>query len=212
MLDNQPKGLELDAYPNDGEAPAGWVLSAPFAEADSGGDESSAAAPVILEKHLEDVTRAVTQATSTAITDESIRQSLIRAAQFHDYGKADARFQALLRGGDPMAAQLAPRPLAKGAQARQSKQVRNAQWARSGLPDGFRHELISLLLARQGPDKVDDDLVLHLIASHHGRCRPFAPVVEDDGGDLAYGGRRITRGQRIAEAAHRLESGVSDRF
>ncbi len=212
MLDHPPKGLGLEPYPNDGEAPAGWVLSGQFAEADSGRDESSAAEPVFLDEHLEHVIRAVSQAASAVIADEHVRQSFSRAARFHDYGKADGRFQALLRGGDPMAALFAPRPLAKGAQARRSKEVRKAQWARSGLPDGFRHELISLLLARQDPGIVEDDLALHLIASHHGRCRPFAPVVEDHGGYLAYNGRAITGDQRIAGAAHRLESGVADRF
>jgi CRISPR-associated endonuclease/helicase Cas3 len=208
MLNDPPKGLELDAYPSDDGAPAGWVLSGQFAEADAGGDESSAAAPVFLDRHLEDVVRAVSEAASALLRSEEIRTSLVRAAQFHDWGKADARFQALLRGGDPMAAQFAPRLLAKGSQARQSRQVRSAQWLRSGLPDGFRHELISLLFAQAQ----EDDLTLHLIASHHGRCRPFAPVVEDTGGDLAYGGRRITSAHRIAGAPHRLENGVADRF
>ncbi len=212
MLNGLPNGLELDAYPADDGAPVGWVLSGPFAEADSGGDESSAAPPVFLDKHLEDVVRAVSEAASALFASEEIRTSLVRAAQFHDCGKADSRFQALLRGGDPMAAQFAPRLIAKGSQARQSKQVRRAQWARSGLPDGFRHELISLLFAQAQPDITEDDLTLHLIASHHGRCRPFAPVVEDTGEDLAYSGRRITKAQRATGAPHRLDNGVADRF
>jgi CRISPR-associated endonuclease/helicase Cas3 len=208
-----PKRSELDAYPQtEGEAPAGWVLSGHYAEADSGGDESSAASPIFLDEHLEDVVREVSTVAAAVITDEHTRQSLVRAAQSHDAGKADARFQALLHGGDPMAAQFAPRLLAKGTQARQSQQVRQAQWARSGLPDGFRHELISMLMERVQPVTATDDLVLHLIASHHGRCRPFAPVVEDHGGDLGYDGWRIKGNQRIAEAAHRLDSGVADRF
>lgn len=212
MLDHPPKGLELDSYPSDGGAPAGWVLSGGFAEADSGGDESSAAEPIFLDEHLEHVTRVVSETALAVITDESIRHSLARAAQSHDHGKADGRFQALLRGGDPMAALFAPKLLAKGAQALRSREVRKAQWARSALPDGFRHELISLLLACQKPGMDEDELALHLIASHHGRCRPFAPVVEDNGGDLAYDGRAITGSQRMAGAAHRLGSGVADRF
>ena len=152
MLDARPKRLDLDAYPSDGEAPVGWVLSGQFAEADSGGDESSVSSPVLLDEHLKDVVETVKQAASALITDERTCHSLERAAQLHDLGKADPRFQALLHGGDPMAAQFAPKPLAKGALARQSKQVRTAQWAQSGLPDGFRHELISLLFAREKPD------------------------------------------------------------
>jgi CRISPR-associated endonuclease/helicase Cas3 len=212
MLSRLPKKLELDAYPNDGESVSGWVLSGPFLEADSGQDESSAASPVFLDEHLDDVARAVEKVASAVITNDPVRQSPARAAKFHDYGKADVRFQALLHGGDPMAAQFAPRPLAKGAQARQSREVRKAHWARSGLPDGFRHELISLLFAQQEPETIERDLVLHLVASHHGRCRPFAPVVDDQGGDLTYNGAKLTRGQRLLGAAHRLESGVPDRF
>jgi CRISPR-associated endonuclease/helicase Cas3 len=211
-LNTLPKSPDLEAYPSKDGVPAGWVLSERFAEADAGADESSASAPVVLSTHLTDVTAAVDAMAAALIPDQPTRTSLIRAAQLHDCGKADVRFQALLHGGDTMAAQFAPRLLAKGSAARQSPQVRRAQWARSELPDGFRHELISLLLAGKSPEIANDDLALHLIASHHGRCRPFAPVVKDTGGDLAYNGWRITSEQRSTEAAHRLDSGVADRF
>ncbi|MCX6625760.1 MAG: hypothetical protein NTY38_32790, partial [Acidobacteria bacterium] len=91
MLDAQPKRLELDAYPSDGEtASVGWVLSGRFAEADSGGDESSGASPVFLDKHLEDVAAAVRRVASALVTNEGTGQSLQRAAERHDWGKVDA--------------------------------------------------------------------------------------------------------------------------
>ncbi len=45
------------------------------------------------------------------------------------------------------------------------------------LPDGFRHEMLSLQLAQIAPDRlpadqIQRDLALHLIAAHHGRARP----------------------------------------
>jgi CRISPR-associated endonuclease/helicase Cas3 len=209
VMKQLPRRLKLEAYPNGG---GGWVLSGAFSEADSGGDESSAAVPVSLEDHLRDVTREVSEAASQAIGDEKIRQSLIQAAQFHDCGKADIRFQALLHSGDPIAAKFAPKLLAKGGQAFESRSARQAQWRRSGLPDNFRHELASLLLAQRDPCLAEDDLALHLIASHHGRCRPFAPVVLDDGEELSYRGLRVTREERRSRAAHRIDSGVADRF
>jgi CRISPR-associated endonuclease/helicase Cas3 len=41
------------------------------------------------------------------------------------------------------------------------------------LIDGYRHELGSLLDAVSQPDGSVDDLVLHLVASHHAAARPF---------------------------------------
>ncbi len=198
------RNVELDAYP----ASEGWVLSGLLPEADSGGDESSSAVKVELDAHIEHVRRQVELFADRLVSDQSTRDSLTSAADAHDAGKADIRFQALLHAGDPIAAQLAPALLAKGSQARQSKQVRNAQWVRSGLPKNFRHELLSLLLI---PDSTDD-LVLHLVASHHGRCRPFAPVVHDSGGDLQYHNWAVSGEERLTRAPHRLDSGVPDRF
>ena len=52
-----------------------------------------------------------------------------------------------------------------------------------------------------------------MIASHHGRCRPFAPVVVDTGSvsvDYALSGHRMHwNGPTELE---RLDSGVADRF
>ena len=60
-------------------------------------------------------------------------------------------------------------------------------------------------------DPVDRDLVLHLIASHHGRCRPFAPVVVDSRPETV---SAIALGLPVQASSdtqlHRLESGVAE--
>jgi CRISPR-associated endonuclease/helicase Cas3 len=54
---------------------------------------------------------------------------------------------------------------------------------RSRLPRGARHEAWSAQLARQllaaASGLVDPDLVVHLVASHHGHGRPLLPPVVD---------------------------------
>ena len=55
--------------------------------------------------------------------------------------------------------------------------------------------------------------MLHLVASHHGYCRPFAPVVSDDK-ELPveyelHGHRLWWRGPTRLE---RLDSGIADRY
>jgi CRISPR-associated endonuclease/helicase Cas3 len=62
------------------------------------------------------------------------------------------------------------------------------------------------------------DLVLHLVASHHGYARPFAPVVPDSSPPGVSGtldGRPIfldATARTAAVPAHRLDSGLVDRF
>ena len=59
------------------------------------------------------------------------------------------------------------------------------------------------------------DLVLHLVASHHGHCRPFTPVVADDDREprpVEYtlcGHRMRWSGPTGLE---RLDSGVAERY
>jgi CRISPR-associated endonuclease/helicase Cas3 len=66
----------------------------------------------------------------------------------------------------------------------------------------------------------DLDLVLHLIASHHGECRPFAPVVIDSTPiSISLVGHSSTVFGEIDfleissnPSLHRLDSPLADRF
>lgn len=140
---------------------------------------------------------------------ETVRRTVIRAAGLHDIGKADRRFQAWLRGGNPI------NPGELIAKSRRSGRNRAAvERARqlAGYPKGARHELLSVALIKDRREDflgLDFDLLLHLLGSHHGRCRPFAPVV-DDGEPV-----QATYNGWCASSVHRLESagsGVCERF
>lgn len=93
------------------------------------------------------------------------------AATHHDDGKADPRFQLWLAG--PGAA--AP-PLAKSGRWLGAAAETTARRA-AGVPDGWRHEALSVRMAMQRLDgsqpAIDPDLALYLIGSHHGQGRPF---------------------------------------
>jgi CRISPR-associated endonuclease/helicase Cas3 len=91
------------------------------------------------------------------------------------------------------------------------------------LPKGFRHEMLSTQIVEHRYDElvkegnVDRDLLLHLIAAHHGYARPFAPVVIDDADDetrsIEVNGIAVTPEQRSNWIpSHRLDSGVAERF
>jgi CRISPR-associated endonuclease/helicase Cas3 len=94
------------------------------------------------------------------------------AAWLHDAGKADPRFQAMLYGGDWFAVDDT-KVLAKSAM-----RLTAASCGRAGLPDKWRHEALSVRLARQHvrfQEATDKELVLWLIGVHHGYGRPLFP-------------------------------------
>ena len=72
--------------------------------------------------------------------------------------------------------------LARNVAFHRQRQRQRAE-RRSGWPPGLRHELVSLALLDASPElqaKAHDlDLVRHLVASHHGWCRPWAPNTVD---------------------------------
>lgn len=210
LADLSDPRLELKLYPDQ----RGCVLSAKGRVRpldDDGADETSRTVAVLLEDHLRHV-EASAGRLERVLREKT--ESFKWAARFHDYGKADVRFQALLRNGDMMAAQYAPKPLAKSASFPLTKSEYLARRRATRLPDGFRHELLSLLFAEDAIDGENGrDLELHLISTHHGWCRPFAPVVPDDAPvDVEFAGSFLSRADASERAAHRLDSGLADRF
>lgn len=103
-----------------------------------------------------------------------------QAGLWHDIGKLDPRFQAMLRQSSPRTAVGAP--LAKSAKQPRTREEADELREVHRYPRGARHELLSVAVVESKCAAAGaDDLLLHLIATHHGSARPFAlPVEEND--------------------------------
>lgn len=166
---------------------------------------------VTLEEHLLGVgAQARTFATRCGLPS-LLASDVALAARLHDLGKLDPRFQRMLADGAP-----STEPLAKSGIDERDRGRRRHARRRAGLPDGFPHEMLSVALVQGSSllaDAHDPDLVLHLIASHHGACRPLPPPIVDDGEHLVTAevdGRTVTSPSQ--HGLSRLDSGVADRF
>jgi CRISPR-associated endonuclease/helicase Cas3 len=133
--------------------------------ADNEGSKTARKA-VRLDVHAGDVERRATEIVRQLPLSDDHRQAVIVAARFHDLGKRRPLFQRILGNHNPDIV------LAKSATP-------------SGLKENYRHEFGSLLdiekeaeFRRLNSDM--QDLVLHLIAAHHGRGRPHFPTDELD--------------------------------
>ncbi len=115
--------------------------------------------PIELTSHLSHVVEQAEALTSRLGEDPEF-EAILKAARWHDVGKAHHAFQEMLRDSD--ATLSSDKLWAKSA----SKQGRCAR-------KGFRHELASALawLQLASDDEPQRDLIAYVIAAHHGKVR-----------------------------------------
>jgi len=151
----------------------------PALEAVTEGDQSSTLTGqgTKLTDHQAAVAEQAGRFARTAGLSPERAADVLLAAELHDGGKADPRFQAWLLGGDRLLANLRPEPelLAKSAQPMAWSESRLAR-REAGLPQPWRHEVQSVQRALADPrleGAADAELVLWLIGVHHGQGRPL---------------------------------------
>jgi len=205
---------ELLGMPHLRHAPMVDETSEAATEEDEGSFVGSA---ISLAHHLEGV-RDHAERFGTALSlPQELVDDLALAARLHDLGKADPRFQLLLHGGDPVREAAATELLAKSEVHAMDRGARDRASERSGYPRGMRHELLSVALVKESTllrgRAQDWPLVLHLVASHHGWCRPFAPPVVDHDPRVVsvdFEGERLT--STSTHGLDRFDSAIPERF
>lgn len=149
----------------DGDDVSLWQLFVRPSRADDDGSRTSRK-PLPLEKHLTDTERWAKRLVEASGLRGVEAGAVIRAARWHDLGKARETWQRSIRNfGYPESAALA-----KG-------RVVPAELGH------YRHELGSLHDAEKMPGfaslaEEERELLLHLVAAHHGRARPHFPQQE----------------------------------
>jgi CRISPR-associated endonuclease/helicase Cas3 len=181
--------------------------------------------PVSLSQHIADVESFARVYAAAAGLPEELVDDLALAGWLHDVGKADRRFQILLRGGSEIEFFKDETPWAKSGMPSGAKAAQRLAAKRSGYPRGARHEVQSVAMIEKHADVLnpkahDIDLVLYLVASHHGHCRPFAPVAVDaDPIEVVLSNHQSTAFGKVdfgptssKHELHRLDSPLADRF
>ena len=172
--EEQPPGMRLvrELFPDEGreqdeeDAPRVWRWFARTGDADDDNGSRTAGKSQELEPHNRRVGELATLIARKLGLDESLIAAFKIAGGGHDLGKNRDLWQRSIGNPDPK------KPLAK------SGNLAGLRWR-----TGYRHEFGSLSDVRSmaGFGELTDDereLVLHLIAAHHGRGRPHFPAEE----------------------------------
>lgn len=148
--------------------------------------ESATGRPVILKDHLAHVATEVKRLAVNLGLDNITQDVLLRAARWHDLGKAHEVFQATMRRG--LGGVEVPEGILLAKTVRQDLRHDRAY---------FRHELVSALafLAHQAWSR-RADLGAYLIAAHHGKVRTSLRALprEEAIADSERSGKRFARG------------------
>lgn len=169
--DEPPEGMRLiltidTAFDSDGEDseeadPAKrfwrWYVKPRSADDDM---SQTACEAVSLDAHTKDVLERTRSIVRSLRLPRDVEAALVRAAELHDLGKRRRLWQKSIGNPDPNVV------LAKAGTTKRGWQFRPID-----LATDYRHEFGSLLDAYQDDPNLDD-LVVHLIAAHHGRGRP----------------------------------------
>ncbi len=167
---------------------------------------SVSSGPVSLSRHLSDVAqRARSFAKLVGLPPDLVR-AIELSGLLHDVGKAEFRFQVMLHRGDPDRFEASGELLAKSGMDPSDRRAFRRTAKQAGVPRGWRHEAVSMAIAKQlvrrpsemdellarlsidhqvnsliasAQSALDELLVLHLVASHHGCARPLFPPVEE---------------------------------
>jgi CRISPR-associated endonuclease/helicase Cas3 len=165
-IDIRPYSEEAEESEESATARRYWRWCELARAGDSDGSKAAARA-VEWRVHTDDVVRNATRIIERLPLSDALRNVIALAAKFHDLGKRRPLFQRIV--------------------GNMKTDILLAKSGRNGrvphLPETYRHEFGSLLDVEGEAEfqKLSDemkDLVLHLIAAHHGRARPHFPTDE----------------------------------